>query len=69
MSTSVLDYRKRVVEKVELAQNLASENLQRAQQKMKDYYDQKIKEPVFEVGQRVKFWFILREVEKGYLKI
>ena len=36
---------------------------------MKDYYDQKIKEPVFEVGQRVKFGFILREVEKNYLKI
>ena len=53
LSTSVLDYRKRVVEKVELAQNLARENLQRAQQKMKDYYDQKTKEPVFEVGQRV----------------
>ena len=33
LSTSVLDYRKRVVEKVELAQNLARENLQRAQQK------------------------------------
>ena len=67
--TSVLDHRKRVVEKVELAQNLARENLQPAQQKMKDYYDQKIKEPVFEVGQRIKFGFILREVEKGYLKI
>ena len=51
LSTSVLDYRKRVVEKVELAQNLARENLQRAQQKMKDYYDQKTKKPVFEVGQ------------------
>ena len=48
-----LDYRRRVVEKVELAQNLATENLQRAQQEMKDYYDQKAKEPVFEVGQRV----------------
>ena len=32
LGTSVLDYRKRVVEKVELAQNLARENLQRAQQ-------------------------------------
>ena len=52
LGTSVLDYRKRVVDKVKLAQNLARENL-RAQQKMKDCYDQKIKEPVFEVGQRV----------------
>ena len=66
LGTSVLDYRKRVFEKVALAQNLVRENLQRAQQKMKDYYDQKIKEPVFEVGQRVKFaGFILQELEKG----
>ena len=68
LSTSVLDYRKRVVEKVELAQNLARENLQRAQQKMKDYYDQKTKEPVFEVGQRDVFGFILQELEKDYPK-
>ena len=45
LGTWVLDYRKRLFEKVALAQNLARENLQRAQQKMKDYYDQKIKEP------------------------
>ena len=34
LSTLVLDYRNRIVEKVELAQNLVRENLQRAQQKM-----------------------------------
>ena len=66
LSTSVLDYRKRVVEKVELAQNLAGENLQRAQQKMKDYYDQKTKEPVFEVGQRV--WVYTPRIRKGLSK-
>ena len=66
MSTSALDYRKRVVQKVELAQNLASENLQRAQQKMKDYYDQKTKEPVFEVGQRV--WVYTPRTRKGLSK-
>ena len=66
MSTSVLDYRKRVVEKVELAQNLASKNLQRAQQKMKDYYDQKTKEPVFEAGQRV--WVYIPRTRKGLSK-
>ena len=43
LGTSVLEHRKRVVEKVELAQNLARENLQPAQQKMKDYYDQREK--------------------------
>ena len=66
LSISVLDYRKRVVEKVELAQNLARENLQRAQQKMKDYYDQKTKEPVFEVGQRV--WVYTPRTRKGLSK-
>ena len=61
LGTSVLDYRKRVVEKVELAQNL-----QRAQQEMKDYYDQKAKEPVFEVGQRV--WVYTPRTRKGLSK-
>ena len=64
--STILDYRKRVVEKVELAQNLARENLQRAQQKMKDYYDQKTKEPVFEVGQRV--WVYTPRTRKGLSK-
>ena len=66
LSTSVLDCRKRVVEKVELPQNLARENLQRAQQKMKDYYDQKTKDPVFEVGQRV--WVYTPKTRKGLCK-
>ena len=66
LSASVLDYRKRVVEKVELAQNLARENLRRAQQKMKDYYDQKTKEPVFEVGQRVSVYTL--RTRKGLSK-
>ena len=38
VTTSVFEHRKRIVERLELAQNLARENLQRAQQKMKDYY-------------------------------
>ena len=42
MSSSVLEHRKRFVEKVEMAQNLARENLQRFQQKMKDYYDRNV---------------------------
>ena len=63
LSTSFLDYRKRVVEKVELGQKLARENVQRAQQKMKDYYDQKTKESVFEVGQRV--WVYTLRTRKG----
>ena len=60
LSTSLLNYRKRVVK---LAQNLARENLQRAQQKMKDYYDQKTKDPVLKLDN--VFGFIPRELEKG----
>ena len=66
MSSSVLEHRKRVVEKVEMAQNLARENLQRSQQKMKDYYDRNVREPVFEVGQRV--WVYTPRSKKGLSK-
>ena len=41
LSTSVLDYRKRNVEKVSLAQNLARDNIQRSQQNeriLRSYY-------------------------------
>jgi len=53
LTTSVLEYRKRIVENVELAQNFARESLQRAQKNMKDYYDRNAKDPQFEVGQKV----------------
>ena len=51
--TSVLDHRKRVVKKVKLGQNLAPENVQRSQQKMKEYYDRNASQPLFEIGQSV----------------
>ena len=53
LSTSVLDHPKCIVEKVELAQNLARENIQHSQQKMKEYYDHNASQPLLEVGQRV----------------
>ena len=53
LSTSVLDHRKRVVEKVELAQNLARENIQLSHQKMKEYYDRNASQSLFEIGQGV----------------
>lgn len=65
-TTSVIEHGKRIVEKVELAQNIARENLQRAQQKMKDYYDQNFKMPTFEVGQRV--WVYTPKTKKGLSK-
>ena len=66
LSTSVLDHRKRVVEKVELAQNLARENIQRSQQKMKEYYDRNTSQPLFEIGQRV--WVYTPKTKKGLSK-
>jgi len=53
LTTSVLEYRKRIVENVELAQNLARENTQCAQQRIKDNYDRNARDPEFEVGQEV----------------
>lgn len=64
--SSVFEHRKRIVEKVELAQNIAKENIQRSQQKMKEYYDQKAKMPTFEVGQRV--WVYTPKTKKGRSK-
>ena len=66
LSSSVFEHRKRIVEKVELAQNIAKENIHRSQQKMKEYYDQKAKMPTFEVGQRV--WVNTPKTKKGRSK-
>ncbi|XP_015762141.1 PREDICTED: uncharacterized protein LOC107341253 [Acropora digitifera] len=66
LSTSVLDHRKRIVEKVELAQNLARENIQRSQQKMKEYYDRNASQPLFEIGQSV--WVYTPKTKKGLSK-
>jgi len=66
LTTSALEYRKLIVENVELAQNLARENTQRAQQRMKDYYDRNAKDPEFEVGQKV--WVYTSRTKKGLSK-
>ena len=41
-------------------------HLQRSQHKMKDYYDRNVREPVFEVGQRV--WIYTPRSKKGLSK-
>ena len=66
LTTSALEYRKCIVENVELSQNLARENTQRAQQRMKDCYDRNAKDPEFEVGEKV--WFYTPRTEKGLSK-
>ena len=48
---------------MELAQNIAKEDIQRSQQKMKEYYDQKAEIPTFDVGQRV--WVFTLKTKKG----
>ena len=65
LSTSVLDHRKRVVKKVELAQNLARENIQRSQQKMREYYDRNASQPRFEIG---RVWVYTPKTKKGLSK-
>ena len=51
---------------MELAQNLARENIQRSQQKMKEYYDCNASQPLFEIGQRV--WVYTPKTKKGLSK-
>ena len=66
LTTCVFEHRKRIVKKVELAQNIAKGNIQRSQQKMKEYYDQRAKMTTFELGQRV--WVYTRKTKKGLSK-
>ena len=39
ISPSIAEHRARVVENIEIAHRVAKENIQRAQQRMKDYHD------------------------------
>ena len=66
LSTSVLDHRKGIVEKVELGQNLARENIQRSQQKIKEYYDRNASQPLFEIGHCA--WVYTPKTKKGLSK-
>ena len=66
LSFSILDHRKSIVEKEELAKNLARENIQRSQQKMKEYYDRNSSQPLFEIGRLV--WVYTPKMEKGLSK-
>ena len=47
------DYRADVVSRLEAAISLVRDNVQLAQQKRKQYFDQKVKDRTFEVGERV----------------
>ena len=52
-----------IVKQTELAQQIAKENIMRAQQKMKTYYDQYASEPNFVEGHKV--WVFTPKTYKG----
>ena len=66
MSSPIAEHRKRIVQQIKRSQNVARENIQKAQQKMKIYYDQTAREPQFEVAQRV--WVYTLRVKQGLSK-
>ena len=57
------DYRADVVSRLEAAISLAQDIVQLAQQKQKQYFDQKAKDCTFDVGERV--WFFTPHKRKG----
>lgn len=65
-SSSIAEHRRRIVSQIELSQEVARQNIQRAQQKMKEYYDRTAKEPTFEVDDRV--WSFTPKTRKGLSK-
>ena len=63
LSPKIEDHRVRIVEQVRLAQQLAKENLQKAQRKDKHYYDQKASKSNIKVGDEV--WLHNKARKKG----
>ena len=52
-ASSIIEHRRRIVKQIEQAQTMARENIQRAQQKMKTYYDRTARDPDFQEGMKV----------------
>ena len=66
VSLSVDDHRARVVRNVEEIHELARANIQRAQQRMKDYYDRNASPSTYVVGSKV--WVYRPKTRKGLSK-
>jgi len=66
LSNSVDIHRTRILEQLQTARALAKENIQKAQYKMKMYYDETSKDHPFKVGHRV--WIYTPVVKTGYCK-
>ena len=65
-ASSIAEHRRRIVKQIELAQQIAKENIMRTQQKMKAYYDRRAAEPSFVEGQKV--WVFTPKTKKGLSK-
>lgn len=66
VSSSISEHRQRIVENVERSQNIARENIQKAQQKVKAHYDRIATDRNFVVGQKV--WVYTPKTKKGLSK-
>ena len=66
ISASIAEHRARVVENIEIAHRIAKENIQRAQQRMKDYHDLHAVPVNHQVGDRV--WVYTPRNRKGMSK-
>ncbi|KAL9978457.1 hypothetical protein ACROYT_G015976 [Oculina patagonica] len=62
----VSEHRCRIVKNIELLQQIALENIARAQQKMKEYYDRSSQEPNFLEGDKV--WVFTPQRKRGLSK-
>jgi len=65
-ASSIAEHRRRIVKQIELAQQLARENIMRTQQKMEAYYDKRAADPDFIEGQKV--WVFTSKTYKGLSK-
>ena len=66
ISPSIAEHRARVVEHIEIAHRIAKENIQRAQQRMKDYHDRTAVPLKYNLGDRV--WVYTPKNRKGLSK-
>ena len=62
-TSSIAEHRRRIVTQIELAQQLAKENIMRAQQTMKKRYDERSQPPGFIAGDKV--WVFTPKTFKG----
>ena len=65
-ASSIAEHRRRIVTQIELAQRIAKENIMRAQQKMKAFFDRQARDPTFIEGQKV--WVFTPKTYKGLSK-